>query len=62
MPKNPQRKGKRDLRIVTYVRIKPQEHAQIAKIAEKRGYPHTIASVAGEMVARGLQSETDAPA
>lgn len=48
---------KRDDRIVLYIRVKPIERAKIAKIVEERGYPHTIASVAGEMLARGLESE-----
>ncbi len=43
--------------VVTYVRVKPEEHALIAQIAEKRGYPHTIASVAAEMISRGLKTE-----
>lgn len=50
--------SKRDDRVVTYVRVKPEEHAQIAQIAEKRGYPHTIASVASEMISKGLKVET----
>jgi len=44
--------------VVTYVRVTPEEHALIAQIAEKRGYPHTIASVAAEMISRGLKAET----
>jgi hypothetical protein len=56
MPKG--KKAKRnDQRVVTYVRVTPEEHALIAEIAQKRGYPHTIASVAAEMIARGLASE-----
>jgi hypothetical protein len=52
------KKAKRgDNRVVTYVRVKPAEHALIVKIAEKRGYPHTIASVAGEMISRGLKGQ-----
>ncbi len=52
------KKAKRDNRIVTYVRVKPEEHALIEEIAKKRGYPHTIASVASEMLSKGLASET----
>lgn len=52
------RRAKRgDNRVVTYVRVKPEEHALITQIAEKRGYPHTIASVAAEMISRGLKGE-----
>lgn len=47
--------------VVTYVRVKPEEHARITEIAEKRGYPHTIASVAAEMISRGLKDEASAP-
>jgi hypothetical protein len=43
-------------RVVTYVRVKSEEHALIAEIAEKRGHPHTIASVAAEMISRGLKA------
>lgn len=44
-----------------YVRVQESEHRDIAEIAEARGYPHTIASVAAEMITRGLaawQSDT----
>jgi hypothetical protein len=58
MPKS-QRKAKRDARVVTYVRVKPEEHALIAEIAGKRGWPHTIASVTAEMITRGLKAEAD---
>jgi len=57
MPKA-QKVKRRSSHVVTYVRVKPEEHAQIAQIAEKRGYPHTIASVAAEMISRGLKDET----
>jgi hypothetical protein len=50
-------KSKRDDRVVTYVRVKQTEYAQILKIAKKRGHPHTIASVTAEMISRGLASE-----
>lgn len=60
MPKA--KKAKRgDDRIVTYIRVKPEVHAQIVQIAEKRGYPHTIASVASEMISRGLKEELPPP-
>ena len=51
-------KAKRDDRVVTYVRVKTEEHELIAQIAEKRGYPHTIASVTSEMISKGLKAET----
>jgi len=51
------KKSKRDDRVVTYVRVRPEEHARIAKLAEDRGYPHTIASVASEMISKGLAAE-----
>lgn len=53
-------KVKRDNRVVTYVRVKPEEHAQIVKIVAKRGLPHTIASVSAEMISRGLAATNDA--
>lgn len=59
------KKKKPDNRIVTYVRLQPEIHQEVVQIAEERGYPHTIASVATEMVALGLKSlksaETQAP-
>jgi hypothetical protein len=52
------KKAKRDDRLVMYIRLNPAEHAKIAKIAEKRGLPHTMASVAGELIAKALKTET----
>lgn len=49
-------KKKRDDRILTYVRLLPEVHQQVVQIAKERGYPHTIASVATEMVSLGLKS------
>ena len=49
-------KKKRDDRILTYVRLLPEVHQQVVQLAQGRGYPHTIASVATEMVALGLKS------
>ena len=49
------KKAKRDDRVVTYVRLKPDVHVRLAKIAEKRGLPHTITSVAAEMITAGLE-------
>jgi len=46
-------------RVVAYVRMKPEEHAQISKIAKKRGYPHTFSSVAAEMISKALKMETE---
>ena len=51
------RSKKRDNRVVTYVRVKPEEYKQIVKIVAKRGLPHTIASVSAEMISRGLAEE-----
>jgi hypothetical protein len=48
------KRTKRDNRIVAYIRLRPEEHARIAKIVKVRGYPHTFASVAAEMISRGL--------
>jgi hypothetical protein len=48
--------AKRD-RSVMYVRVTPQDREQIEQIVQKRGYPHTMASVAAEMLSRGLASE-----
>jgi hypothetical protein len=56
------KKPKHDDRVVTYVRLPAREHAQITEIAEKRGYPHTIASVTAEMVSRGLAAEAETKA
>jgi hypothetical protein len=52
------KKAKRSDLITMYVRVKPAAHAQIVKIAEKRGYPHNMSSVASEMLSRGLASES----
>jgi hypothetical protein len=49
-------KKKRDDRILTYVRLQPEVHRRVVQIVEERGYPHTIASVATEMVSLGLKS------
>ena len=51
------KKFKRDNRVVTYIRVRPEEHAQIVKIANRRGHPHTIASVAAEMISKALKME-----
>lgn len=51
------RKSKRADLITMYVRVKPEEHARIAQIAEQRGYPHNKSSVASEMLAKGLAGE-----
>ena len=52
------KKSRRDSRIVAYIRMNAKEHAQISKIAQKRGYPHTFASVAAEMISKALKLET----
>lgn len=51
------RKPKQDSRSVMYVRVTPEDRAHITQIVQKRGYPHTMASVASEMLSRGLASE-----
>jgi hypothetical protein len=51
------KKRRRDARVVMYVRVRPEEHALVVKIVRRRGYPHTIASVAAEMFSRGLKEE-----
>jgi len=63
MPQTPRRaaKAKRPRApVVMYVRVRPEDRALITKIAEERGYPHTAASVAGEVIARGLKTEAPA--
>jgi hypothetical protein len=63
MSKTSPKKTKRgDERVTTYVRVKSEEHALIVQIAEKRGWPHTIASVAAEMISRGLKAEVETTA
>ena len=54
------KKLKRDNRLVAYIRLNAKEHAQISKIAQKRGHPHTFASVAAEMISKALKMETRA--
>jgi hypothetical protein len=51
------KKSKRDDRVTIYVRVKPEVHARIAEIAEKRSHPHTIASVTAEIISKGLGIE-----
>lgn len=51
------KKSKSEKTIVTYVRVKPEEHARVIQIVSKRGYPHTIASVVSEMFSKGLAAE-----
>ena len=53
------KKGKH-AHLVTYVRLTPQARAQISKIVEERGYPHTIASIAAEMITKGLAATAPA--
>jgi hypothetical protein len=51
------KKAKRDNRIVTYVRLRPEEHAWIAKLVADRGYPHTFASVTAELISKSITAE-----
>lgn len=39
---------------VIYLRVDRKVANRVAAIADERGWPHTIASVAGEALARGL--------
>jgi hypothetical protein len=48
------KKAKRDDYSVMYIRLRSAERTRITKIAEKRGHPHTLASVAAESILRGL--------
>lgn len=60
-PKKAKRNGRLDSgRIVAYIRIKPEEHEQITQIVKDRGYPHTFASVASEILSEGLASRNKA--
>lgn len=56
------KKAKRSNHTVMYVRVKPEEHALIDQIAKKRGYPHTKASIAAELISKGLAAEVEAEA
>ena len=49
------KKAKRE-GVVAYIRMKAEDHERITRIADERGYPHTIASVSSEMISRGLAS------
>jgi len=53
------KKAKRDTLVTMYIRVKPEERARILEIAEVRGYPHTMSSVATEMISRGLVSSSN---
>lgn len=60
MPPKP-KKLKRDNRIVAYVRMLPENHAQITKVAQERGYPHTFASVVSEVISSGCKALKESP-
>jgi hypothetical protein len=51
------KKGKRATRTVLYLRVTSAEHAKLSKKAAKRGYPHTIASIAAEIISQHLANE-----
>lgn len=53
------KKAKRNNLVVMYVRVKPEEHARVKQIADKRGYPHSISSVASEIFSRGLAAKPE---
>lgn len=54
------KKSKRAALVTMYVRVKPEERALIAQIAEQRGYPHNKSSVASEMLSKGLAATAPA--
>lgn len=58
LPMSKAKKAKRGDLVTMYVRVKPEVHAQIIKIAGERGYPHNMSSVASEMISQGLASES----
>lgn len=41
---------------VLYTRLPRETYEKIVEIAAKRGWPHTTASVAAELIAKGLAS------
>jgi molybdenum cofactor biosynthesis enzyme len=53
------KKAKRAANVVTYVRMTPAARDQIDQIVKERGYPATIASVASEMITKGLAVPKD---
>jgi len=55
MPKA--KKPKRDNRGVLYIRATQKVRASIEKIAAQRGYPHTVSSVAFDLIVKGLRVE-----
>lgn len=58
-PNKPPRRPrlKRDKQEALYVRVTPEIRTSIEEIAARRGYPHTVASVASDMIAKGLLVE-----
>ena len=58
MPKARKAKRRQPL-IVTYVRVKAEEHAMLVRIAGERGHPHSLTSVAAEMISRGLRAAAE---
>ena len=50
------KKTRSDDLLVMYVRVKRAARDKIAQLAKKRGYPHTLASVLGDVIDRGLAS------
>ena len=41
--------------VIVYLRLPRAMHDKLAKRASKRGWPHTIASVASEAMGRGMR-------
>lgn len=50
-----------DRLVVTYVRLRVSVRRRIDKLAKKRGHPHTRASVAAELIVRGLDRKGNTP-
>lgn len=51
------KKSKHGSREVMYIRVTPEVRESIEKIAAQRGYPHTVTSVAFDMITKGLRVE-----
>lgn len=58
-PKKRRSGPRRDGRFVMYVRVSGPDHQRIEQLVKERGYPHTLSSVAAEMITRGLDAGGD---
>lgn len=56
----PRKAARRDTTIV-YVRIRRTLHTRLRELADSRGYPHSISSVAGEALEQGLDKLAPIP-